>query len=55
MLYKFVGMPNGTKTVERLRQIVEDNTLYASSPAAFNDPFEFKVNLIYDTEEQQIQ
>lgn len=45
MLYKFFSCPTVQETVDRLSQILDRNTLWASDPTTFNDPFECKVVL----------
>lgn len=45
MLYKFFSSTTAQETVSRLCQILDENTLWASDPTTFNDPFECKVVL----------
>lgn len=51
VLYKFSPEPNLT-TLERLRGLVEDQKLYVNRPVEFNDPFEFKVVLDLEADEE---
>lgn len=51
MLYKFYGATNGESALDLLKKIIENNTLMASKPYTFNDPFEFKINLDLDADE----
>ncbi len=43
MLYKYVGTGHAEDDIERLKQFVEDGTIFASDPRTFNDPAELKV------------
>lgn len=42
MLYKFYSCNTPQETVDRLCEILDGNTLWASDPTTFNDPFECK-------------
>ena len=55
MIYKFIGLSNELDTLDRLRQIVEDNTVYAASATDFNDPFELKVDYSWEATEAELR
>ncbi len=42
LLYRYIFARDHREALERLRQIVEENKLFAANPSGFNDPFEFK-------------
>lgn len=48
MLYKFYTAADTATLIDRFRQLVDDNALWASDPRTFNDPFECKVVLDLD-------
>lgn len=54
MLYKYAAGTDGAATLERLKTYCENHTLMVSKPATFNDPFEFKVAIDYEADEQTI-
>ena len=45
IFYKFQACSTLEENIDRLESIIREPTLYASSVAKFNDPFEFKVSL----------
>jgi len=55
MIYKYYGASNGSSALELLKKIVENNTLMASKPFTFNDPFEFKIAIDFDADDETIQ
>lgn len=55
MLYKYATGATGASTLERLKSYCENYTLMVSKPATFNDPFEFKVAIDYEADEQTIR
>jgi len=55
MLYKYVGAASGPEAVELLKYFCEHQTLKASDPTTFNDPFEFKVEVDFTAEEDRIR
>lgn len=55
MLYRFFGAESGADAVKCLGYICHDHTLLARAPTAFNDPFEFKVAIDFDAEENVIR
>lgn len=52
MLYKFFSCNTAQETVDRFRQIVDENTLWASDPTTFNDPYECKFVLDLNVEKE---
>lgn len=54
-VYRFFKVENEEQAVKRLTQVVEENTLFASCPKAFNDPFEFKLNIRLEGTEEEIR
>ena len=50
MLYKYVGTGHAKEDIERLKQFVEDGTIFASDPCKFNDPAEFKVSFDFEAD-----
>jgi hypothetical protein len=55
LLYKFLGAESGPDAVKLLECVCNDHTLRASAPTSFNDPFEFKVSLDFEAEEDVIR
>lgn len=50
VLYRFYSAADTATLIDRLRQLVDDNALWASDPRTFNDPFEFKIVLDLNAE-----
>ncbi len=53
-LYRYFYADDPTNALQRIRQVVEDRKLWATSPLNFNDPFEFKFALSLEAQEQEI-
>jgi hypothetical protein len=45
MLYRYFSTSAKCASLEKLKDIVDSNVLWAAAPFSFNDPFEFKVKL----------
>jgi hypothetical protein len=55
LVYRFFKVADEQTSLERLRQVVEQHTLWASAPKRFNDPFEFKFLLSCDGDESELR
>jgi len=54
-IYRFFFADREEIALERVRQVVEQHTLYAASPKTFNDPFEFKLKIKIPTDQDRIR
>jgi len=55
MLYKYVGARTASETLQILKYFCEEFTLKISEPTSFNDPFEFKIALDLDADEDTMR
>jgi hypothetical protein len=53
MLYKYCSGEDDESIVALMSTIVSTNTLLASNPSSFNDPFEFKARIYFDEEQEE--
>src|SRR5262245_61644455 len=55
MLFKYVGETDGEKALQILKYFCEDCTFKASDPTTFNDPFEFKIAIDFEADEDTVR